>query len=334
MFTFETFAFIVLIVSIIISTKKDSSSNALPKDNSNILRGIFALCIMIFHISKETDLFYPLFAYLGMTVVGAFFFLSGFGLMKSYLNRSDYHKSFLLNRITKLFLPYLCMVFIYWIYDYFTDNPFSLSFVLHSILGSETLVMYSWFIKDIIIHYLIFYLLMMITRNRKEYMFYISIIMFLIDLVATLFSINNPYLLNGMFSLGMIVAYNEKTVLNLISGKRTILLIITLIIGLLFRTKPIYASRFSLIEKIIFVLFAISAMSGYRIQNRFFALAGKISLELYMTHGLAKMIVRRFYGGPLFVQDFFIYILSFCISLVLYRLFSYLDIRLRSFFAK
>lgn len=331
MFTFETAVFPILLVIIFLSTRNDETSNALAINNSQHLRGIFALCIMIFHISKETDLLYPVFAYLGITVVGAFFFLSGYGLMKGFLNKPDYHKGYLLKRITKLFLPYLFMVFVYWFYDNLIGEAHSISSALKSIFGSETLVMYSWFIKDIIRHYIIFYLLMIFFKNRKELMFYASIIFFLIRFITTLSGIEIPILFDGMFSLGMMFAYKENTIISFICKRKTILLVSSFVIAVLLRIEPIYSSHFSLIEKIIFMLFILSFFSGKRIKNRFLETAGKLSLELYMSHGLAKKIIRRFYGGPLFIQDFLIYVLAFVISYAVNLIFSSLDNRIRKF---
>ena len=117
MFSFETLIFIVLMITVLLSIKKDEGNGALSFSNSNHLRGIFALCIMIFHISKEYDILYPVFYYLSQSVVAAFFFLSGYGLMKGYLNKENYHKNYLLNRTIKLFLPYLFMIFIILIFN-------------------------------------------------------------------------------------------------------------------------------------------------------------------------------------------------------------------------
>lgn len=331
MFTFETIVFPILLVIIFLSTRNDESSNALTINNSQHLRGVFALCIMIFHISKETDLLYPVFAYLGITVVGAFFFLSGYGLMKGFLNKPDYHKGYLLKRITKLFLPYLFMAFVYWLYDNQIGETHSILFALKSIFGSETLVMYSWFIKDIIRHYVVFYLLMILFKDRKRMMYYVSMVFFLIRFFATLFVIEIPTLFDGMFSLGMMFAYKEDTVIPFICKRKNILAVSSFVIAVLLRIEPIYSSRFSLTEKIIFMLFILSFFSGKRIKNRFLETAGKLSLELYMSHGLAKKIIRRFYGGPLFIQDFLIYVLAFVISYAVNLIFSSLDNRIRKF---
>ena len=89
MFSFESLIFILLLILMIISIRKSNDDLILNRDNSLSIRGIFAACIMIFHISKETDIFFSIFDYLAIVLVGAFFFLSGFGSAKQYINRDN-----------------------------------------------------------------------------------------------------------------------------------------------------------------------------------------------------------------------------------------------------
>ena len=300
---------------------------------STILRGIFALIIMIFHISKETDFFYPLFHYFSITVVGAFFFLSGYGLMTANLNKKQYYKDFLKNRLTKLFLPYLFMTFIYWIYYTLADDPRSLSFVLRSILGNATMVMYSWFIKYLIISYFEFYLLMLLFRDNKQYMLYTAYILLTVNIICSFMKIKVPYLLDEMFCLGMLFAGNRQ-IIEQIRRYKWLLLPACLILTVLIETGLLRLHGYAeLPQRMLFILMILTLGTYTEIRNPFFAFAGRISLELYMTHGLAKAVIRRFYGGPLFVQDFIIYVLAFFLSYMLYLLFGAVGKRIRSHLA-
>ncbi len=325
MFSFQTLILPILFVLVCLSIRKDRGNHALSMSNTVHLRGIFALCIMIFHISKEEDILYPVFYYLSQSVVSAFFFLSGYGLMKGYLNKEDYRKDYLLKRTVKLFLPYLFMVLIYWAYDAYTGTVYDVSFVLNSILGKNTLVMYSWFIKDIIIHYFLFYVLMLIFRDQKKYMSYVAFVMLGIDLLPTHLKIE-PYLLNSMFCLGMIYVRHEHKIFTIITENRKLIFPASLIITLItrfFSTDKVY-----LFEKILFIIVLICILYDKKIENRFLKQAGKMSLEIYMTHGLAKMIVRRYLDMPLFIQDMAIYPVTFFMSFLLEQLFSFIGNRI------
>ena len=324
MFTFETLFFILTMIMIAVSLKKEEGS-LLSVSNTLHLRGIFALCIMTFHISKETDLLYPGFAYLGLTLVGAFFFLSGYGLMKGYLFKKDYHKGFLKKRLFSLLLPYLFMNLVYWTYYNLNEEYHAFHELFTIYFTNRNLVMYSWFIKDIIIHYLEFFLLMILFREKKERMYLCSILLFLFDFIVTLLGFNNSYLINGTFAAGMIFAYKEETFAPLLKKCRKLLIVTCLILAIAFRTPYLHNSRFFLIEKLILIILILSVLTAYKIEDKVFAFAGKISLYIYMCHGLGKAIVRRFYGGPLFIQDLAIYIITLFLSVFFNQLFGLLN---------
>ncbi len=324
MFSFETLFFILIMILTFFSLKKEDGP-LLSVTNSYHLRGIFALCIMTFHISKTTDLLYPVFGYLSLTLVGAFFFLSGYGLMKGYLFKKDYYKGFLKKRFFSLILPYLFMNLVYWTYYNLTEEPHAFHELFTIFFSDRNLVMYSWFIKDIIIHYLEFYLLMLVFREKKENMYRLAIVLFLFDFIVTLLGFNNTIVLNGTFTAGMLFAYKETYFTKLIQKHRIALIALGLVLAFAFRTSYLHNSRFFLIEKMVFLFIMLSVLSFYKIENKIFALAGEISLEIYMCHGLAKAIVRRFYGGPLFIQDLSIYIVTMLLSVLLHRLFQIIN---------
>lgn len=91
---------IVLIGIICLIIKRKSIFNAnndvLDKYNSNKIKGLLALLIIIHHLSiyiKETILL-KVFTIVGVIAVSAFFFYSGYGLMTSYLKKENYLKDF------------------------------------------------------------------------------------------------------------------------------------------------------------------------------------------------------------------------------------------------
>ena len=329
MFSFESLIFILLLILMIISIRKSNDDLILNRDNSLSIRGIFAACIMIFHISKETDIFFPVFDYLAIVLVGAFFFLSGFGSAKQYLNRDNYWKDYLKNRFFRLILPYLIMTVVYWIYNNLTENPYTLSEVIKSIINYGPIVMYSWFIVSIIYHYLIYYVVMLICKDNKKLLLYIYIVLFSIGLIAAFINYASPHLVNVLFSLGIIYAYYEDSVNRFVKKYRIILFVASFCFTLLLYIPNIDINRgselFKLSIKLLFVLIMLSGLCFIRFKNKFIDYLGKISLEIYMLQGLSKMIIRRYIGYSLFIQDFLIFVLCFVLSSVFHYLFSKID---------
>ena len=86
--------------------------NLLSKENSSNVKGL--LCILIFYhhftgwFVDKGIIFYVL-SHIGSFVVGVFFFLSAYGLIKAY--PGDVNFSFLLKRFVKILVPYwLCEI--------------------------------------------------------------------------------------------------------------------------------------------------------------------------------------------------------------------------------
>ena len=100
----------------------------MDKYNSNKIKGLLALLIIIHHLSiyiKDTILL-KVFTIVGVIAVSAFFFYSGYGLMTSYLKKENYLKDFWNKRIMKIVIPYIiaptpiCIK----VPNTFTGNPF------------------------------------------------------------------------------------------------------------------------------------------------------------------------------------------------------------------
>ena len=86
--------FLIGIICLIIKRKSifNANNDVLDKYNSNKIKGLLALLIIIHHLSiyiKETILL-KVFTIVGVIAVSAFFFYSGYGLMTSYLKKENY----------------------------------------------------------------------------------------------------------------------------------------------------------------------------------------------------------------------------------------------------
>lgn len=328
-FTFETLIFILLSILILFSVRKGSDKNILSLQNCNDLKGIFALLILIFHVSKEDDLLFPLFDYFSVVVVGAFFFLSGFGSTKQFISKEDYSKDYVPKRLVRLVLPYIIMTCVYWAYNAFIGNVYSLSYVLDSIIHYRPIVMYSWFIVSIIYHYVLYYLMMLVSKRNRKIMLYLNIFFLVLAIALCLMNRSSKHLVNIMFAAGVIYAFYEKEADGFIRKNRIGLLIASLVLSICVQFSPVRGlfneETFHMIEKFLFMLMIVSFYAGYHLENVFISQMGKISMEIYMCQGLAKMITRRYLGGSLFIQDLVIFILAIMLSYGFHVLFGYLD---------
>lgn len=325
-------SFFVLVILILLFIKKDGQRSPFSFSDLNSLRGVFALLILIFHISKESDPFYPLFHYFSIVVVGAFFFISGFGLMKGYMKDDCYYDSYPKKRFYKVVLPYLIMTLVYWLYYASTGEHYSLKEVLHRIITYSPIVMYSWFIISIILHYFYFYLLMRICKKNRKLFTGIFVGLLLFYILMVLFKMhpdtNYP---DPLFCLGIIYSYCENYILNYIKKNETLFLRISFILILFgFLLVPFLRNGelASFEKKIIFVLICFVFTYLFSFKKSILLFFGHISLEIYMCQGLSKLMIRRFFGGPLFIQDFLIFILCFVLSSLFHNIFRFLQTRI------
>ena len=143
---------------------------------TNKLRGISVILILLTHLSNrlnenEKQIFFFFFDK-GALYVGLFYFYSGYGLMKSIVHKTNYLNSFFKNRITSVYIPFLCFNFlqntIYIIFgnDVFpvpqknqplNPNNISLFNIIRCYLGFFLIKESLWYIQSIIVYYLIFY---------------------------------------------------------------------------------------------------------------------------------------------------------------------------------
>ena len=326
-------SFIALVILILLFIKKDGQRIPFSFSDLNSLRGVFALLILIFHISKESDPFYPLFHYFSIVVVGAFFFISGYGLMKSYLSDSSYYISFPKKRFYNVVLPYLIMTLVYWLYYSLTGEYYSFREVFHRIITYSPIVMYSWFIISIILHYLYFYLLMRICKKKTQLFTGIFAGFLLLYFLMIFFKIhpdtNYP---DPLFCLGIIYGFYEERILqNIRRHEATVIRTSFVVILLSFiLVSFIHDGDFaSLVKKVVFVLICFIFTYLFSFKKSLLCCFGKISLEIYMFQGLSKLIIRRFFGGPLFIQDLLVFILCFVLSYFFHIVFHFLQDRFR-----
>lgn len=307
MFTFETLAFILLMLLTLFSLRPNKTGEILSRKNCHHLRGIFALIIIIFHVSKETDLLYPVFAYLGVTVVAAFFFISGFGLMKGYLKDPDYVKRYPWKRLVKVVFPYLIITCVYWAYLTYIQEPHTLSEILSRIVHYAPIVTYSWFLVSLIVQYLYFYVLILLFRQKRQYTYYGACLLCLITFIcAVFFNYADANLFNFPFGLGILYAWNEEKVMSFIKRFAIPLSLVTAVLIAVTQMHLIpfvNGETYQLLERSLFVIALLLFLRFFSIRNTILSSFGDLSLEIYLTQGLSKMIVRRFFAASLFMQD-------------------------------
>lgn len=152
------FAFVlcVLILYAISLSKKDM--NAITKDDTAVLKSIMAILIILHHISLQGVAVLTVFHSWGAPLVSIFFFLSGYGLIKSFSVKGNaYLKNFIVHRIIKgVLVPFVVAWGIFRLI-YFSNLP-SIGEELELLIYRGIPVLpHSWFVFAIICFYIFFY---------------------------------------------------------------------------------------------------------------------------------------------------------------------------------
>lgn len=289
----------------------------LSLDTGNSLRGFFAMVVVLHHLAQRTEAgwLFQFFEHVGHLPVAAYFFLSGYGLQKSYMTSENYQKRFLRRRLPKILLPYAAVTFLYWLLSVIQGTPYSLQEIFTAILWGSPIVAFSWYIVCICCFYVAFSLFMRICKDNYRRMILCAGIWFVVYLAVCLLLGYGTwwYLTPHLLVFGMLWATCEarlvpaikarySRVTLLITGGFLVFFILKLIIG-----SGVAANILVMIFSVFFVVSMLLLTMKYRIKSRIFGFLGRISLDVYLLHGLFIMGLR---WDGLYIEDDFLWSLA------------------------
>lgn len=268
---------------------------------------------------------------MGILFTSIFFFFSGYGLLKSYRTKPGYLHSFLGKRLPTVVIPFLVSNFIYLVFiGFYTGKVVRVTDTLTCLSGLTLLNTNSWFLVEIIIFYLVFYAIYKQCKNQnKAFGLMAGFVLCLI--VLSLFLGHDGSELNGhwfmgewwynstvTFLCGMLVAKHEEKIIAFAKKNYCWLLPITMVafVGMYILAEyvvknvgyyceweghPGYAEKAITLAAqtpacILFVAVILLLCMKIRWHNPVTDFIGKISLELYLIHGLMMQVVRYMFG--------------------------------------
>ena len=288
----------------VVSYDKDNV-DYLSNDSVVQYKGLCSLIIMLYHLAWALDFTtYRPFSH-GDLMTALFYFFSGYGLMKRFLETENYSKGFIRKRILPLLAVYGIVNVFYWLF-YFSKGIVYTPYILfcNFIYYGKMLVNYSWFIVSIVVFYLFFYLLIRLFNNKtKHYGIFMICISFVFLLLYTivLYKINwgmHWYTATPLFVNGIVWAVFEKKLLPRVRKYYWVLFLVFLTLF----ACSVYLNDFVFLtgKKHILVtiinyilvtgLFVLGVMK-IKCSSRALYKIGKISLEIYLVHGFYIMLL-------------------------------------------
>ncbi len=295
----------------------------------NNMRGLMALWIVLGHLGMNMNMenrAFLLMQRFDLAIVGVFFFLSGYGLEKSFRNKKDYLRSIVIKKIPRLFIMTIVQYFL-------TIGCFLLFHYRYEGEGliSEYIKSLNWYMWELAVLYLVFFISHMLFKNVKA--FYLAGILSA-ALMITVFLVQGPYAgcFSGMaFPAGMIICGIKKKAEEFIDASyiRSFLIVLSLLIisGLLVFLPQ--SSFVALIWKnlfsVVFALFAALIFLKTDIRSRILRFLAAMSPEIYLYQftaaGLVSLILYRrndLNRGLVFAACSFV--LTFVMALAVYAI--------------
>lgn len=270
------------------------SDEFMSKEYTTSLRGVCALAIMLCHIRITNFAPLNVFNYLGNPIVGIFFFLSGYGMLTriKQIGIDNYMNGFILKRCVPLFVEYIFVWIFYFVCMFSVSGNFNFL--------KEIITPHSWFIIMIEVLYIVFYIgYKLFKDNLRGLIIFVTIFELALIIALSAFGADEFWYLSLLcFSGGMIysvVNLNKKKTLPLIFGFGA-LAVVTTGAEYVLSDKPKIIVLWALIYNVSVLSLAIVALSVgryVRFKNPVFELCGKMSLEIYLLHGVFQFVFKE-----------------------------------------
>ena len=277
------------------------SPYAFSKDWSYRLKGVLAIIIIIHHVSTRYSSWwgieeYPLsysiiskFIPWGEIVVGLFFFISGYGLIKSYQRYGDdYISSFMSKRFFKIFIPFVIIEFITQILLVTFKDGYSPWQILIDAYPQRGFGFILWFPIALSLFYLAFYFCFKYIRITHIAIAAVTLIVVVLSLYYYFIGRGDWWWKSNLcFPIGLWYAYYEHKFTKWIAlrPKLWITLLALIVIGLAQLTrKTSYA--FITLRTIILLFPFFVVMVSYYVKsgrNKVSNFLGNISWEMFLT---------------------------------------------------
>ena len=150
------------------------NSAFLRPEQTGLIRAAACIGVILHHVTQQISSYgsrdfgpIGIFNYLGILFTALFFFFSGFGLIASLYSRPDYLRHFLCRRLPPVLIPFwLINALGVFLHTAVYGARWTGRQILLNISGITLINSNGWFIVEITIFYLLFYLIFRLVRNR------------------------------------------------------------------------------------------------------------------------------------------------------------------------
>ena len=157
-----------------INKAKNISDDFISLKQSKMIQSSACVAIILHHVTQDVTVYgsaykgpVTMLNYIGIFFTALFFFFSGYGLITSLLTKSGYLDDFLIKRLSTVLIPFWCINILGLILNvciYGAHRTFLSA--LSDIFGLTLINSNGWFIVEITILYLLFYIIFRLIKNK------------------------------------------------------------------------------------------------------------------------------------------------------------------------
>ena len=283
-------------------SRRGFHTDSLSRENTTALKGILAVFVILHHLYQETEggRLYFFFDNVGILCVSLFFFLSGYGLQKSYAAKPDYCSSLLRRRIPGVLVPYVLLILIYWLFSGVTGAFYSPADVLQSFIIGDPIATHSWYILCILVLYLGYYLSARLCGRNDPALILCNVLLCAAWVILCRSLRFGIYWYNAVivFPMGIFWAVYEDRIVPVLQ-KHYLPALAAAPIGfcVFFIAALAVSARGGMVSLFwaaccCFVLLILLLMMKFSFRNPVLLFLGEHAFELYGIHGLFESLYR------------------------------------------
>ena len=263
----------------------------LDKKDTNVVKGIATCFVILAHLtgyldSVEYNPFLHIFSVMGGMGVLLFFFVSGYGLYKSY-RAKKIDITFCQKRLLHMYIPCVVIQGVFYLIDAGRCRTFDmLDMISSSLLGA-------WFIDVILIQYAVFFLTSKMARGRADVWIALSAVCSLAVIFVFMKCGLNARWYNGLilFPFGMFIAYKEEKIIAL-AGKRWGLFFMGSLLSFVaagavftyFKGETVWVNAAKTFSGMCLCLLTCIVFLRIKFSSKIMEYIGKRSLYFYLIH--------------------------------------------------
>lgn len=319
--------------------------------DAKIMEGMAAIFIILHHLTQYvTDYgatekgFITGMNSVGILFTSIFFFFSGYGLFVSYQTKKGYLEQFLRRRLPPVLIPFMLTNLIYT----FTLGASSGRIqgarnLFTSILGFTLINTNAWFIVEILILYMAFYMIFRKCKNDKQGILWMTLLV-CVMIAGSLLLKHDTSQINGhwfmgewwynttiLFVVGMAFANWKKPIVEFLKRHYTKLFVLLMVLFVgLFLIEEVFLffwgyycewknysgygeKTISLLLQILvcicFVLIWLMINMKCRFENRMLRFLSSISLEVFLIHDIFRIYIGIYFKMP---EVIFFFVVLLC----------------------